>query len=300
MGVRYGAAVSSYPRIGVVALTQGKRPEELRRGLESVLAQSGVEVDVMCVGNGWAPVGLPEGVRPYALRENLGIPAGRNAGVPFVDGELLLFLDDDARLLDDDFLAEVARRFAADPRLGVIQPRVDSPGERGPTRWIPRMRKGDPRDSSPVFSVWEGVLVVRREAFEASGGWADPFFYAHEGIELAWRVWDAGYEVWYAGDLRCEHPAIDPARHAYYYRLNARNRVWLARRNLPWPFSWLYVLSWTGVQLVRSVRSTAGLRSLRPWISGWLAGWRTDPGERRTLSWTTIWRMTRRGRPPVV
>ena len=31
-----------------------------------------------------------------ALPENIGIPAGRNAGVPHVDGDLLLFLDDDA------------------------------------------------------------------------------------------------------------------------------------------------------------------------------------------------------------
>ena len=72
-----------------------------------------------------------------------------------------------------------------------------------------------------------------RAVFDATGGWADPFFYAHEGIELAWRVWDTGHVAWYAGDLEAGHPVIDQTRHAYYYRLNARNRVWLARRNLP-------------------------------------------------------------------
>ncbi|MGH3425470.1 MAG: glycosyltransferase family 2 protein, partial [Nocardioidaceae bacterium] len=242
----------------------------------------------------------PEGVRAHALPENLGIPAGRNAGVPLVAGDYLFFLDDDARLVDEDFLASAARRFAADPGLGVIQPRVESPGAHAPTRWIPRMRKGDPRDSSPVFSLWEGVLVARRTAFDETGGWADAFFYAHEGIELAWRIWDAGYSVWYVGDLRCEHPAIDPARHAYYYRLNARNRVWLARRNLPWPFSWLYVLSWTVVQVARSVRSAESVRTLPPWFAGWREGWRSDPGSRRPLRWSTIWRMTLLGRPPVI
>src|SRR5699024_3005974 len=172
--------------------------------------------------------------------------------------------------------------------------------EPAPTRWIPRIRKGDPADSSPVFSVWEGTLVVRRRAFEASGGWAGELFYAHEGIELAWRIWAAGYSVGDLGDLRCEHPAIDPARHAYYYRLNARNRVWLARRNLPWPFSWAYVLCWTVVQLVRSVRSPKTAPSLRPWLAGWREGWRSDPTDVRRLRWQTIWRMTRLGRPPVV
>ncbi len=288
------------PQVGVVVLTQGTRPDDLDAALRSVLAQVDVEVDVVCVGNGWSPVGLPDGVRALALPENLGIPAGRNAGVPHVAGDLLLFVDDDARLDGDDFLSRAAALFAADDRLGVVQPRVESPGETAPTRWIPRMRKGDPRRSSPVFSLWEGVLVARRAAFEAAGGWGDEFFYAHEGIELAWRVWDAGYEVWYRGDLACLHPAIDPARHDFYYRLNARNRVWLARRNLRWPFSWAYVGSWTLVALLRSVRSSAGRRSLRPWFAGWREGWRADPGERRPLKGRTVLAMTRRGRPPVV
>ncbi|MBK0296578.1 hypothetical protein IAE22_31725, partial [Bacillus sp. S34] len=42
------------PRVAVVSLSQGTRPDDLRRGLESVLAQQDVELDVVCVGNGWA------------------------------------------------------------------------------------------------------------------------------------------------------------------------------------------------------------------------------------------------------
>ena len=150
------------------------------------------------------------------------------------------------------------------------------------------------------MSLWEGVLVVRRAAYEAAGGWGAPYFYAHEGIELAWRVWDAGYTVWYAGDLRCEHPAIDPARHDDYYVNNARNRVWLARRNLRWPFSWAYVGSWTFVQLARTLPTRSGRRTLRPWWHGFLVGVRTDPGGRRPMRWSTVWRMTRSARPPVL
>src|SRR5690606_31422278 len=74
---------------GVVILTQGKRPDELRRGIDSLLAQKGVDLDIVCVGNGWEPVGLPTEVKTLALRENLGIPAGRNHGVPHVSGEFL-------------------------------------------------------------------------------------------------------------------------------------------------------------------------------------------------------------------
>jgi GT2 family glycosyltransferase len=159
------------------------------------------------------------------------------------------------------------------------------------------MRVGDRTRSSSAFSVWEGAVVTRRTVFERAGGWPAPFWYAHEGIELAWRTWDTGAVVEYAGDLAVEHPLTAYTRHADFYRLNARNRVWLARRNLPWVFAVPYVLAWTLLQVVRSVRAPG---TLRPWFAGWWEGWRTSPGGRRPIRWATVVRMAVRGRPPVV
>ncbi|PZF61448.1 glycosyltransferase family 2 protein [Curtobacterium sp. MCBD17_013] len=286
------------PRVAVVSLTQGTRPDDLRRGLESVLAQERVELDVVCVGNGWTPTGLPEGVRPLALAENVGIPAGRNAGAAVVEGDYVFFLDDDAAIPSPSFLADAVRAFEGDPTLGLIQPRVVDPsGASNPRRWVPRIRKGDPRRSGPVFSVWEGATMLPFEVFRATGGWGDVYFYAHEGIELAWRVWGVGRRAWYAGDLVANHPAIDPARHREYYRLNARNRVWLARRNLPAVLQPVYVASWALVQLIRWRRHP---RRLLVWFAGLREGWSTDCGPRRPLGLITIARMTAAGRPPVV
>jgi GT2 family glycosyltransferase len=286
------------PRIGVVSLSQGTRQDDLRRGLESLLAQQDVELDIVCVGNGWDPIGLPDGVRPLALPENLGIPGGRNAGADAVTGEYVFFLDDDAWLPSPTFLRDAVRRFETDPSLGLLQPRVVDPtGAANPRRWIPRMRKGDPAHSSPVFSVWEGATMLPRDVYDRVGGWGAEYFYAHEGIELAWRVWDAGRRAWYDGALVANHPAIDPARHREYYRLNARNRVWLARRNLPAVLRPLYVGSWAGVQVLRWWRHPARLRL---WFDAVREGWTTDCGQARTMSWLTVARMTAAGRPPVV
>ncbi|MCY7325919.1 MAG: glycosyltransferase, partial [Microbacteriaceae bacterium] len=234
------------PRVGVVVLTQGTRPADLDRGVRSILAQEGVELDVVVVGNGWQPVGLPNGVRGLALPENLGIPAGRNRGVEHVTGDYLFFLDDDASIPSTTFLSNAVAKLRLKPDIGLLQPRVVDPsGATNPRRWVPRIRKGEATHSGNVFSVWEGAVLLPRRVFDATGGWAEPFFYAHEGIELAWRVWDQGLRVWYAGDLVAYHPAIEPTRHSYYYRLNARNRVWLARRNLPAVFIPVYVGLWT-------------------------------------------------------
>ena len=99
------------PRVGVVVLTMGQRPTELSRAIKSVLSQQLVILDVVVVGNGWRPEFLPAGVRGLHLAENVGIPAGRNAGAAKVSGEYIFFLDDDAELADPLFLAEGIKKF---------------------------------------------------------------------------------------------------------------------------------------------------------------------------------------------
>jgi GT2 family glycosyltransferase len=285
------------PRYGVVVLTMGQRPKELQEAICSVLAQRDVDVDVVVVGNGWQPEGLPEGVRSVSLQDNVGIPAGRNAGASLVQGDLLFFLDDDAVLPTDDVLATIASRFARDPRLGLLQPRIADPhGARPPRRWTPRLRVGDPERSSYATVVWEGAVALRAPVFEQAGGWADEFFYAHEGIDLAWRVWDTGSVAWYAGDIVVHHPANDPARNALYYRYNARNRVYVARRNLPIPLVPVYLAAWIAITVLRLRPRSA----LRIWFAGLLEGFTTPCGRRRPITWRTVLRMSLAGRPPVV
>jgi GT2 family glycosyltransferase len=291
------SSAGAAPRVGVVVLSMGRRPESLAHALDSVLGQRDVSCDVVVVGNGWEPVGLPAGVRGVGLADNLGIPAGRNAGAGHVEGDVLLFLDDDASLAEPDALHRAVTLLADNPAIGVIQPRVVDPaGLPAPRRWVPRIRAGEPLRSGPVMALWEGATIIRRRALEAAGGWAGEFFYAHEGIDLAWRTWDAGYIAWYAADIVAYHEANDPARFPEHHRLQARNRVWLARRNLPLPLEPLYVGSWAVISLARERDADAR----RAWLAGLREGLRESPGERRPMSWRTVARMARAGRPPVV
>lgn len=287
--------------VGVVLLTQGTRPAELREALNSVLDQRGVTTQIVVVGNGWDPASAEPPLPPQVLIEhvptNLGIPAGRNAGVNKVAGEFLFFLDDDATVADPFFLAQACAMMRAHTDLGLLQPKVVDPASgRTSRQWIPKMHK-DADVSGDIFSCWEGAVLMRRDVFDAVGGWAEPFFYAHEGIEMAWRVWNSGHRAWYDAQLLAHHPVIEQTRHSQYYRLNARNRVWLARRNLPAVLMPLYVGSWTLVQLGRWWRKPAALRA---WFGGWREGWSSDPGGRQAMSWHTVLRMARAGRLPIV
>jgi GT2 family glycosyltransferase len=283
--------------IGAVVLTQGRRQAELAAALESLAIQRDVELDVVVVGNGWQPAGLPDGVKAVALAEDRGIAAGRNAGVGVVAGELLFFLDDDARLAAPDALARVAGRFAGDPGLGMLQLRVrSSDGGPAPRDWVPRLRVGDRGRSSDVTAVWEGAVAIRRTVFEQAGGWPEEFRFAHEGVDLAWRVMDTGRRVVYAGDVEVLHPSYRTAPHDYSAYYGARNRVFLARRHLPLPLGALYVAGFVlrTLPLLRSPgRAQAALRGYRD-------GLRQPCGVRRPLRIGTLWRMTRAGRPPIV
>jgi GT2 family glycosyltransferase len=288
---------SDLPRVGVVVISQGTRPAELTRCLGGILAQRGVELDVVCIGNGWEPVGLPSVVRRLGIERNIGIPAARNLGAGHVKGELIFFCDDDAWLADANLLAHVADRFARRQQLGAVQPRITAPDGRTLRRWVPRARVGDPQRPGPAFNLAEGVTVLRRSAFEQLGGWAAEFFYGHEGIDLAWRLWAHGWEVFYAGDLEAHHPITDVTRHAAYYRFNARNRVWSARRNLPAPLLVLYLGLWAAVTSARLLRTPTDLRT---WWSGFREGCREPAGPRRPMSWRTVLRLARLGQPPVI
>ena len=81
--------------LSCVILTMGNRPAEVIRAIDSVLAQHGTPVDLVVVGNGADVTGLPAGVRTIRLPENVGVAAGRNAGVAACEGDVVLFLDDD-------------------------------------------------------------------------------------------------------------------------------------------------------------------------------------------------------------
>ena len=283
--------------VGAVLLTMGKRPEELARALRSLEEQQGIELDLVIVGNGWDPVEAFPTKKTRYLPENLGIPAGRNAGVAEALGEYLFFLDDDAYLDSAQAISNLISKLEAHPDWGLIQPRVSPDGDgEVPSRWIPRLRIGDPNESSPATTLWEGAIIIRRSLFDAIGGWPDNFFYAHEGIELVWQVYNHGYIAWYAADVTVKHPVINPTRHLDFYRLNARNRVWLAKRNLPFPISIIYVLVWFLISLIRMRR----LSSLVAWLDGFLNGIFVSAGKSKKLSWRAVIALGKAGRFPII
>ncbi|MFG3424289.1 glycosyltransferase family 2 protein [Streptomyces californicus] len=299
----------SAPRIGVSIVTMGDRPQAVEALLASVAMQDVRPTRLVIIGNGTA---LPDytsvpglddldgGVTTIELPENLGCPGGRNEGLRRLaeigDVDVVVELDDDGLLVDKDVLRRVRDHFAADDRLGIVGFRIADEHGETQRRHVPRLRAGDPMRGGPVTAFLGGGHAFSMKMLAQTGLWPAEFFFTHEETDLAWRALDAGWKVEYDPELLLQHPKTSPARHAVYYRMTARNRVWLARRNLPLPLVPAYLSTWTLLTLAR----TRDPKGLRAWAGGFAEGVRTPCGKRRPMSWSTVWRMTRLGRPPVI
>jgi GT2 family glycosyltransferase len=273
----------------------GDRPGELAQAAASVRAQVGHNVELVLVING----GEPDRSLADTLVEpgdNLGIPGGRNAGAKTASGEFILFLDDDGRLEGIDVFEVALRRFNNEPDLAAIALRIVD--ETGVTarRHLPGLRH-KPDQGRDVTAFPGGGVIIRAAEFAGVGGLCERFTYALEETDLAWRLIDRGHRIAYDPYLRMVHPKTLPSRHADFARLTARNRIWLAHRNLPLPLAILYPLNWL---LVSNVRNRFKGPFISASVSGSVAGLRELTGPRSPMRWKTVWRLTRLGRPPVV
>lgn len=294
------------PRIAVAVVTMGNRPAEVDALLESVAKQDLPPTRIVIVGNGCPlpefeqRLSLPGEVTTVELDENLGCPGGRNVALErlreFGDVDVVVDLDDDGLLVDADVLRRVGELYAADPRLGIVGFRIaDETGETQ-RRHVPRLGQSDPMRGGYVTGFLGGGHALRMTMLDEIGDWPAQFFFAHEETDLAWRAVDAGWRILYAPELLLQHPKTSPARHAIYFRVTARNRVWLVRRRLPLVLLPVHLGVWVLLTLAR----TRSARGLRAWFGGFLEGLREPAGERRAMRWRTVWRLTRLGRPPVI
>ncbi|WP_371619850.1 glycosyltransferase family 2 protein [Streptomyces sp. NBC_00454] len=273
---------------------------ELLALLASVAEQDEPATRVVVVGNGTALPGLPQDVIAVELEENLGVSGGRNVAWHRLresgDVDVLVDLDDDGLLIEADVFRRIADLYEADRRLGIVSFRIAD--ERGDTqrRHLPRLGAGDPMRRGLVTTFLGGGHALSMPMLEETGGWPEAFFFTHEETDLAWRAVDRGWDILYEPKLVLQHPKTSPARHAVYYRMTARNRVWLAKRHLPAALVPVYLASWAAYTLLQRP-PLAGLKS---WWAGFFEGVRVPCPPRRPMRWRTVWRMTRLGRPPVI
>ena len=292
-------------RMDWVVLTMGNRPDQLAAAVASLTEQNSIgdEVgeslstsEIVVVANGAGRIDISElpFSRLLVADQNLGVPGGRDLGLASCSSEVVGFLDDDAELRPGG-IRRIVEAFEADPRLGAVSLRiVDELGETA-RRHIPRPGQRTADRSGEVALFLGGASAIRVEAYEQVGGYFTELMYGHEELELSWRLIDAGWTIRYLSDVEVFHPRSSIERHADGWELTGRNRVWIARRTLPWAVAVVHATVWLALGLMRA----PGHLGRSKYLDGWRAGWRESVA-RRPIRWSTIWHLTRLGRPPII
>ena len=297
-----------------VVLTRGDRPTALSAAVASLRASRSTGLIVVVLNgplddatieladgatielaDGLADGLSDRGVIVVESAENLGVPGGRDLGFESTRTPLVGFLDDDARLVSTDSLGSVVEQFATHHSLGAMSLRlVDEDGNTS-RRHVPRRGAGGADQSGPVVTFLGGASIIRRSAYLTAGRyWAD-LVYGHEELDLAWRLIEHDYSIRYEADISVYHPHTEISRHADGWWRTGRNRVLIARRNLPVPIMVVHSLAWLGIGTLRA----PGGPCRRRYVGGWFGAWRVTV-DRDPMSWSTLRRLRRLGRFPIV
>lgn len=110
-----------------------------------------------------------------------GASGGRNTGVAVTEGEVVAFLDDDV-VASPTWLESLLRHFSSPSVVGVGG-RLDPVWASSKPRWFPpefcwavgASYRGMPESAGPVRNVWSGNMAIRREVFDAVGGFRAGF-----------------------------------------------------------------------------------------------------------------------------
>jgi GT2 family glycosyltransferase len=248
-----------------VLVVTWNRQQDVLETIRSIYAQAYQNLEVIVVDNGstdGTQAALRRaypGVIVIALERNVGISAGRNAGIKAARGDIIFCLDSDASPAPDA-LSNLVQRLQADPQIGVINSKIVNTStkelDRGPG-WVYSQKQWASQNSE--FWSWsfsEGGAAIRREVLDRVGPFWELLFFGCEGQELSLRVWDAGYKVLYYPKAIVYHRASPQMR------IDARERDCLSFKNsfyiylvrYPWWMLAWYMPLKTTAALIRGAR----------------------------------------------
>jgi len=175
-----------------------------------------------------------------ATHQNPGFGAGVNAAAREAGAGALLLLNPDCELTMP-LLGPLLSVFEHDSAAGVVGGLVResdgsvqasarrfpdaTTGLAGRTSWLSRVVPGNPltrrnltTDPSAglrqVDWVSGALMLIRRETFDAIGGFDERFFLYWEDADFCRRAADAGWSTWYAPEAEVVHRTARASRHA--------------------------------------------------------------------------------------
>lgn len=199
--------------------------------------------EILVVDNGNSTQ-LSEFARTYAPANLRILPqtsndgaVGRTHGILAASGDIVLTLDDDVRLRDPSELLNLRRFFQVGSRIGCVNFRIlyESDLSLDLSDWC------HPRDpalyADRLFEtnyISEGACALNGAIVRKIGAYPLDLFIGQEGVELAARILDAGYDIYYLPSVSVTHSVATEGRTSgRQFFFNARNIYWISLRTYP-------------------------------------------------------------------
>lgn len=177
-----------------------------------------------------------------SLPENRGFGAANNEGAKIAQGKYLFILNPDTILRPTkNPLQKIIAFMESHPKAGIAGPKLLTPS--GTVQWwgcgfktslsmlvkynLGLIPKKLWNSQQPIESYWVSgaALCVPKEIFERLRGFDENFFMYFEDEDIGWRVQEAGYKVYYLGDISITHLGgqsfkkedVKPYKKKYFY-----------------------------------------------------------------------------------
>jgi N-acetylglucosaminyl-diphospho-decaprenol L-rhamnosyltransferase len=243
--------------IGTIIVVTHNSARWLPRMIEALAAQTETRWRLIVIDNASrleerpSATALPPNATLILHEINAGFAAANNIAARSAETAYLLFLNPDA-FPKPDWLAQLlaaAEQNPAAAAIGSTQLRVDQEDVFDGTGDVLhvtglgyRSNHGRARTATPplgeTFSACAAAMLVRRDAFEAVGGFDERFFCFFEDVDLGFRLRLAGGATLQSPDAVVAHVGGGASGRAFADFHGARNRLWTFVKCMPAPLFW--------------------------------------------------------------
>lgn len=180
--------------------------------------------------------------------ENRGLSNARNSGMEAATGEIVAYIDSDARP-DREWLTYLTHTFVTTSHVAVGGPNVSPPGDGFVPDCVARS-PGNPVHVLLSDRVAEHIpgcnLAVRKAALQAIGGFDGQFRIAADDVDACWRLQDAGGTLGFNPAAMVWHHCRQSVGAYFRQQKNYGRAEAMLERKWPEKYNALGHLTWSG------------------------------------------------------